>query len=93
MGLGVIENTARSDQWNSDSTRSDQIISTSGGTTNTLLITMLLVVKINGFNNNWWALPLCEENTGQALINIEVVPNNTQNHLFAQRCAKKWASV
>ena len=36
---------------------------------------------------------ICEENTGQALINIEVVPNNTKNHLFAQRCAKKWASV
>ena len=37
---------------------------------------------------------ICEENTGQALINIQVVPpNNTKNHLFAQRCAKKWVSV
>lgn len=36
---------------------------------------------------------ICEENNGQALINIEENPNNTKNHLFAQRCVKKWASV
>jgi len=34
MGLGVIENKARSDQLNSDSARSDQIISTGGGRNN-----------------------------------------------------------
>jgi hypothetical protein len=41
MGLGVIENTARSDQLNSDSARSDQIISTGGGTMTSLSISRL----------------------------------------------------